>query len=124
MYFMKQTNLQLLDEAYNTDKGIGLRDRAVRLLQSVISSRKVLFVGYVCPYLGALEDCNVLYAIPFEYDKQSLSLSGKTTLLETKKLPFPDEAFDVVISIHLLEFSRYSREFLYEFARILDKQEV
>lgn len=116
---MRQTNLQLLRDIYGSNYGTGFRDRVIDLLRAVINDQKVLFAGYANPYFDMLQDDDVSFAVPAEYGKQTMPLSKKTVLLEAKKLPFSDNSFDIVVAAHLLEFSRYSAEFLHEFARVL-----
>lgn len=119
---MMRQNLQLLDSIYGSDKGLRMQGRIVHYLRNIIKEHKVLFVGYVQPYVEIFRNCDVYYVIPTEYNSQLIPLSKKNILVEGHKFPFPDKYFDVVVVAHLLEFSRYSVEFLKEFYRVLEGQ--
>lgn len=121
---MRQMNLQQLDNVYKSRNGIYMRDCIINSLKEITDNRKVLFMGYARPYLDTLVNSDVFYVIPeqYEFEKNPMPLSKKTIRLEDGRLPFPAKSFDVIIPVHLLEFSRYAADFLNEISRILEDQ--
>lgn len=116
---MINPKLHLLNNVYASGEGLKIHDRVVHLVGKNIKNRKSLFVGYVHPYIESFQNCDTCYAVPMEYKDCVIPLSNKNILLDGYKLPLVDGTFDLVVVMHLFEFSSYSTEFLQEFYRIL-----
>lgn len=112
--------LQVLDKVYASNGGLDVRNRIVQLIEKTVLDCKVLFIGYLNPYIEFFQNCDAYHVIPAEYNNCAIPLSNKNILLDGYRLPFVNRTFDTVVVMHLFEFSSCPVEFVREIYRILN----
>lgn len=117
---MISMKLQVLNRVYSSNSGLEMRNRIIQLIEKTVMDCKVLFVGYLQPYVEFFQNCDVYHVIPTEYNNRAIPLSNKNVLIDGYKLPFVNRTFDTVVVMHLFEFSSCPVEFVQEFYRILN----
>lgn len=115
-----------LRDFYATSLG-GVAARAVRArLRAIwpnVRGRRVLGLGYATPYLSPFTDEaeRVLAAMPMGQGVLHWPRGGanRSVLVDEQDLPFPDNAFDLILLVHAVENAESLRPMLREVWRVL-----
>jgi SAM-dependent methyltransferase len=100
----------------------GMTSDIIRKLQSVISDRRTLFVGYDEDILDASDNGRLYCAIPKTFSEKvpwPKIRPFKTVAVDVNSLPFADETFEIVVANHCFEFGDRNIVFLNEIFRVL-----
>jgi SAM-dependent methyltransferase len=96
----------------------------VRALWPTGQGRRVLGLGYPLPYLRPFLDEaeRVIAAMPAGQGVLHWpgNMANRTVLVDEDDLPFPDNAFDLVLMVHAVENAESLRHMLREVWRVLD----
>ncbi|MDR1982400.1 MAG: class I SAM-dependent methyltransferase [Holosporaceae bacterium] len=119
---MKSTKFFSYDSMGN-DSIVKMLPDVLQKLQSLISDKKVLFIGFEGGMLDALNNGKLYYAVPSMYQivRWPRIRPFKTVVIDIDAFPFTASVFDMVIVNHYLEFSSKNIKFLNEIFRILKR---
>ncbi|MDR0678498.1 MAG: class I SAM-dependent methyltransferase [Holosporaceae bacterium] len=111
------------DYFIETDSIVKTLPDVLQKLQSFISNKRVLFIGFEGGILEALNNNKLYYAIPsmLPVVRWPKIRPFKTVIIDPNAFPFAADVFDVVIVNHYLEFFDKNIKFLHEIFRILKR---
>jgi len=115
-----------IDSYYNTYSGQSMLRSFDELLPGSLEGKKLLDVGCgMGRYFQYFRGRGIKECVGVDVGEKLLQITRevnpfvKTVLASAEKLPFPDEYFDIVISLGLVEHFRNPEPVLHEFTRVL-----